>query len=301
MMRQKVLQVTERATATQALKRITAGHQLIKGDDGITYVVFAAQPRNRKPEAVKPDTTTEPKVFRDPFAQEHLEQDLFVAQLHDTHNVVLNKFNVVDEHVVLPTIELEQQETPLTTADLKAMWTAMEQLDAFAFFNCGDESGASQPHKHMQLISYPSMESYTGQRMPPLLQFIHDLLQRQPPSAGIVQLPEIPFFHLLHRISLPSDVPIDECAEKLQAIYQQMLNEMNLSSYARDAPVAYNLLLTSSFLFMIPRKCQAYLGMEVNSIGFIGSFLTRNEEQLAFLKTTGPMELLRQVTFPPLK
>ena len=28
----------------------------------------------------------------------------------------------------------------------------MEALDAFAFFNCGPLSGASQPHKHMWLI-----------------------------------------------------------------------------------------------------------------------------------------------------
>lgn len=65
-------------------------------------------------------------------------------------------------------------------------------------------------------------------------------------------------------------------------------------------PIAYNLLLTKSFLFVIPRKTQSFSGIEVNSIGFIGSFFVRNDEQLAFFKSQGPMELLRQVTFPPL-
>lgn len=44
--------------------------------------------------------------------------------------------------VVLSTIEFEEQETPLSKADLRAMWTAMHNLNAFAFFNCGYESGA---------------------------------------------------------------------------------------------------------------------------------------------------------------
>lgn len=64
-------------------------------------------------------------------------------------------------------------------------------------------------------------------------------------------------------------------------------------------PIAYNLLLTSSFLFVIPRKTQAFEGIEVNSIGFIGSFFVRDDAQRALLLAKGPMELLRQVTFPP--
>lgn len=55
---------------------------------------------------------------------------------------MLNKFNVVDEHIVLPTIEFAPQEQPLDAADFRAMWTAMQGLEAFAFFNCGFESGA---------------------------------------------------------------------------------------------------------------------------------------------------------------
>ena len=49
---------------------------------------------------------------------------------------------------------------------------------------------------------------------------------------------------------------------------------------------------------MIPRKVQGANDIEVNSIGFIGSFFVRNKEQRDFLETHGgPMELLRQVTF----
>uniref|UniRef100_K3WRM4 Uncharacterized protein n=1 Tax=Globisporangium ultimum (strain ATCC 200006 / CBS 805.95 / DAOM BR144) TaxID=431595 RepID=K3WRM4_GLOUD len=316
MMRKTVLEVTQRAAQTQALKKITAGHELLPpAENGVRYVLFQTQTANQKPVAAAPAETPAPekKPFRDPFAKEHLEQDLFVAQLHDTHNVVLNKFNVVDEHVVLPTIEFEAQETPLSKADFRAMWTAMGALDAFAFFNCGYESGASQPHKHMQLISYSSMKSYTNLDMPPLLQFIHDRLQTQA-SDGIVHLRDLPFFHFLHRIDLPADIDDQVAADQLHAIYATVLQQLNATAYpgsqeaaatstataTADRFVAYNLLLTKSFLFVVPRKTQRFNGIEVNAIGFIGSFFVRNDEQRAFFETQGPMELLRQVTFPPM-
>lgn len=177
-MRKTVLEATQRATQTQALKKITAGVELLPpaADNGVRYLLFQARALSQKPVAIAPSSATVPaptekKPFRDPFAKEHLEQDLFITQVHDTHNLVLNKFNVVDEHVrlnedlyisgaclgsagslcdfvkymdqlVLPTIEYEEQEMPLSKADLRAMWSVMRDLDAFAFFNCGYESGA---------------------------------------------------------------------------------------------------------------------------------------------------------------
>ncbi|KAG6618805.1 5',5'''-P-1,P-4-tetraphosphate phosphorylase [Phytophthora cinnamomi] len=307
MLRKSMLDVTQRATQSQALKKITAGYELLPAkENGVRYILWAADAAHAKPRPAKEPKDEQPKAFRDPFAKEHLEQDLFVTQLHGTHNLVLNKFNVVDEHVVLPTIEFAPQEQPLDAADFRAMWTAMQGLDAFAFFNCGFESGASQPHKHMQLMTYPSMKAITGLDMPPLLHLIDQKL-RDYPTTETVQLPELPFCHFLHRIDLPADADSEKAAAHVVAIYDKVLKQLNSAEYPdRTAqattalPVAYNLLLTSSFLFLIPRKAQSFNGIEVNSIGFIGSFFVRNEEQRVFFETHGgPMQLLRQVTFPP--
>ncbi|POM75128.1 5',5'''-P-1,P-4-tetraphosphate phosphorylase [Phytophthora palmivora] len=306
MLRKSMLDVTQRATQSQALKKITAGYELLPpSENGIRYILWAADATHNKPKPAE-NKDVKPPNFRDPFAKDNLEQDLFVTQLHDTHNLVLNKFNVVDEHVVLPTIEFAPQEQPLNASDFRAMWTAMQGLDAFAFFNCGFESGASQPHKHMQLMTYPSMKVITGLDMPPLLHFIDQKL-RDYPTTETVQLPELPFCHFLHRIDLASDVNSEEAAADIVAIYDTVLKQMNSIEYPTNSsstppvlPVAYNLLLTSSFLFMIPRKAQGFNGIEVNSIGFIGSFFVRNDEQRVFFEAHGgPMELLRQVTFPP--
>ncbi|ETI38684.1 hypothetical protein F443_15654 [Phytophthora nicotianae P1569] len=309
MLRKSMLDMTQRATESQALKKLTAGYELLPASEhGIRYILWAADPTHNKPKPVE-IKDSKPKEFRNPFAKENLEQDLFVTQLHGTHNLVLNKFNVVDEHVVLPTIEFAPQEQPLDAADFRAMWTAMRGLDAFAFFNCGFESGASQPHKHMQLMTYPSMKTITGLDMPPLLHFIDQKL-REYPTTETVQLPELPFCHYLHRIDLADNIDSEKAAAHIVATYDKVLQQMNSAEYPKSAtsltptslPVAYNLLLTSSFLFMIPRKAQSFNSIEVNSIGFIGSFFVRNNEQRVFFETNGgPMELLRQVTFPPAK
>lgn len=306
MLRKSMLDVTQRATQSQALKKLTAGYELLPAsDNGICYILWAADPTHNKPKPAEVKDA-KPKAFRNPFSKENLEQDLFVTQLHGTHNLVLNKFNVVDEHVVLPTIEFAPQEEPLNAADFRAMWTAMEGLDAFAFFNCGFESGASQPHKHMQLMTYPSMKVITGLDMPPLLHFIDQKLHEYP-MTETVQLPELPFCHFLHRIDIANDVDSEKAAAHIGTIYDKVLQQMNGIEYPRPAAtssapsslLAYNLLLTSSFLFLIPRKAQSFNGIEVNSIGFIGSFFVRNNEQRVFFEThSGPMELLRQVTFP---
>lgn len=63
----------------------------------------------------------------------------------------------------------------------------------------------------MQLISYPSMKTYTNLAMPPLFQFIHDRLVSQPKSE-IVELSDLPFRHFLHRLDLAEDLESQEAA-----------------------------------------------------------------------------------------
>ncbi|CAI5711068.1 unnamed protein product [Peronospora destructor] len=309
MLRKTVQDTTQRARQSQAIQKITANYKLLpaSAEHGIRYILWVADASYNKPKTAE----TKPKTFRDPFAKKNLEPDLFVTQLHGTHNLVLNKFSIVDEHVVLATVEFAPQEQPLKAADFRAMWTATKGLDAFAFFNCGYESGASQPHKHMQLMTYSSIKEITGLDMPPLLQFIDHKL-REYPISETVWLPELPFCHFLHRLDLPNDIDSEKATANIVVIYNKVLNQMNSTKYPNTPaqagpssatlplPVAYNMLLTSSYLFIIPRKAQRFNGIEVNSIGFIGSFFVRNNEQRIFLEThDGPMELLRQVTFLP--
>ncbi len=83
------------------------------------------------------------------------EEDLLIADISETHYALLNKFNVIDNHVLIVTRAFEGQESLLSQADFEALWIGLRAIDGVAFYNAGREAGASQRHKHLQLVGAP--------------------------------------------------------------------------------------------------------------------------------------------------
>ncbi|KAK7685175.1 hypothetical protein QCA50_011538 [Cerrena zonata] len=102
---------------------------------------------------------------RDPFAPPYNE-NLYIGEVideeeHAEYVVLFNKYSVVAHHVLLVTKEFHSQTAPLLPSDLvqtyKLLLAARDNgKKFFAFYNCGNLSGASQPHKHLQLIPIES-------------------------------------------------------------------------------------------------------------------------------------------------
>lgn len=85
-----------------------------------------------------------------------------VAELPPSHILVLNKFAIVREHFILATKVFKEQTDLLEPLDLGATYECLKAWRAhgkelFAFFNSGEFSGASQPHRHIQLLPVNSM------------------------------------------------------------------------------------------------------------------------------------------------
>ena len=57
----------------------------------------------------------------------------------------------------------------------------------------------------------------------------------------------------------------------------------------------YNLLVTSSWMLLVPRSRHAYRGIPVNGLGFAGSLFVRNRQELERVRELGPMTILREV------
>lgn len=109
------------------------------------------------------------RVF-DPF--EEIETELLVASL-SSHNLVLNKFAIVPEHFILATSAFRSQTDLLDEDDLAVTYGCIEAYhthcergdeessahegELFAFYNSGEFSGASQPHRHIQLLPVARM------------------------------------------------------------------------------------------------------------------------------------------------
>ena len=74
------------------------------------------------------------------------------------HRLIFNKFPARKLHVLVITKEPEPQTSKLNTSDFKAALLALQTLgDSFMYYNSGPTAGASQDHKHMQVIPIQSL------------------------------------------------------------------------------------------------------------------------------------------------
>lgn len=114
-----------------------------------------------KPKAPKPADSKPIDVFHNP-------EKLLITEWPPSHNLVLNKFAINANHFILATKEWKEQTHLLEPDDLGATYDCIKAYqedgeDLFAFFNSGEHSGASQPHRHIQFLPVSSMLNGIGE------------------------------------------------------------------------------------------------------------------------------------------
>lgn len=269
---------TQHGLATGALKSIDTEYEIVS-DGNIDFIVRILTNLNRKAKARQVQTQKKTNPFL-PY-----DQNLYVTDISDTHVCLLNKFNVVDHHFLIVTREFESQLNWLTLADFVALHRCLTDVAGLFFYNGGPAAGASQPHKHLQVVPQQSMT------LP-----VETAIQATEFIGGIGQSPQLPY---AHRIAKLTDK--DGAAQWLH-YYRQLLRSLNIDDlsgqWQGDQRCAYNLLGTRDWLMIIPRSQDDYLDISVNSLGFAGSLLVKNQDQMNQLKQIGPMALLKEVGQP---
>jgi ATP adenylyltransferase len=206
----------------------------------------------------------------------------------------LNKFNVVDHHLLIVTRSFENQQSQLTQKDGEALLIALTEIDGLVFYNAGPAAGASQPHKHLQLIPLSALRE---SRLPiePLLRFV-----QMASTTGTV--PRLPFRHAYAPLDPGWTDPQKHSGASFLACYRALLRAAGLSvdatagSHAPTAP--YNLLATRRWLLLVPRSQECFEGISINALGFAGALLAKDAAQVALLRTHGPMTALQRVALP---
>ena len=282
-------EVSEKALVNGSLLPIRTGSEYVD-DKGLRFVVRILSNLVRKDE----DRLQRAQEKRgNPFLP--YEKGLFVADISPTHLALLNKFNVMERHLLIVTREFEDQENLLTPADFSALWTCMAEYDAVGFYNGGEAAGASQSHKHLQIVPLPLAGQGPAVPIQPLVDEIRD-------SGRITRLRSFDFRHCFARLALDnSGFPLQP-EEQCYALYQTMLSELGMSVPREEEVVKqsgpYCLVVTRQWMLLTPRSQEFYGEVSVNSLGFAGCLLVRKPEHLEFVKKTGPLELLRSVAIP---
>jgi ATP adenylyltransferase len=277
--------VSAAAFASGALRPIATRALAIQVDDVQFLVRILAGASGVIADHEKQRTTTVAGMgTRNPFLP--YEPEMFVADVSVTHLCLLNKFTVIDNHLLIVTRTFEEQESPLTVADFAALWACMAEVDGLGFYNAGRIAGASQRHKHLQLVPLPL--GTDGRRLP-----IEPLLR--PGPAGDDVCPALPFAHIFLPTGVDHRMPLETAAAKLHAAYVQMLRRTNLSQQDMAGLLGpYNLLLTDTWMLLVPRSNESASSIAVNALGYAGCMLVRDEAQLHTLETVGPLNILAE-------
>lgn len=282
---QTLLERAAQARRCGAIQSIPTRSEIIE-QSGVAFQVRILTALAEKEAAKAAQPTANPFLPHDP--------DLFIAEISPTHIALLNKFNVVEHHLLIVTRAFEDQQTQLTQKDCEALLIALTEIDGLAFYNAGPVAGASQPHKHLQLI--PLVHS-TAPRLPiePLLRFV-----QMAGTTGTV--PGLPFLHAYAPMDPGWTDPQKYSGASFLACYRELLRGAGLSVHAAvgsHAPTApYNLLVTRKWLLLVPRSQEYFQGISINALGFAGALLVKDAAQLAILRTYGPMTALQRVALP---
>ena len=239
---------------------------------GLSFLVRILANLSRKENALKQQGKSKPA---NPFLP--YEQNLYVSDITNTHLCLLNKFKVVDHHFLIVTRDFEPQENWLTLNDFEALNLCLSEVNGLAFFNGGPEAGASQKHKHLQVVPYSnSLPAFP--------------IEKAIASAQNGRSPLLPFEHAIAHLA-----PTSQPHQRLDC-YHRLLSQANINGpYTQKQSAPYNWLCTRQWMMIVPRTQERYADISVNSLGFAGSLLVKNQEKLEALKTIEPITLLQKV------
>jgi ATP adenylyltransferase len=254
-----------RALDRGALHRIDTEARVIE-EAGVGFVVRRATQLRKK-------ETPGAKSPGDPFANP--EPDLFVANLSHTHYALLNKYNVLERHLLVITRADIDQDAPLDLADFEALAISMAGAPTFGFYNGGATAGASQRHKHLQVVRLPISPS------------------RAIPIESLIEADGLSRLGLRHAFDRVDDAASPtQRARAMLSCYDALRTEVALGA----GP--YNLLVARDWMLLVPRMRASFGTLPVNSLAFAGALFVRDDEELELLERIGPLAVLRGVAFP---
>eukprot|EP01083_Nonionella_stella_P240792 841439_1 len=274
--------------------------------NNISFPVRLATNLTKKP-ASNPSHSK--KEFKDPFLPP-FDQGQHVVDINYEYRILLNKYNVVPHHILIVSTQFVKQSLPLTGTDFDITYKVIQSMNGLCYFNSGPLSGASQPHKHLQII--PRDDKY------PIEQFmqnitIHDEQEQKQnineKGANIMlhKVREYPFIHYVYLIKnneKSANIYNAYCL-MIQAVKKDM-QKSDYAEYLKEDMFSYNLILTTDYMLVVPRKNDVYfneklfkkeeVNISINAVAFAGTFFCKSKESLSMLEQVGPLNVLNFVT-----
>ena len=218
---------------------------------------------------------------RNPFIP--WEPRLEIQRINNKHTLILNKYPVQLGHMLLITNSWTPQDGWLSIQDFEAIVNVDNDTSGLWFFNSSKEAGASQPHRHFQLLP-----RHFNQSICPRYEWFCSLLNNKNDKNSKIS----------HCISIkPRDKNTKSKADDLFLSYKSMLKDLKLGEIdSNSKPLkSYNLLITREWISLITRRTDKTNGFSINALGFAGYFLGTKKSNVDVLIKYGPEEILKNV------
>jgi ATP adenylyltransferase len=281
-----IKQRSQQALAQGVLIPIETRVEIIE-QAGIRFQARWVSSLKRKKEAGK----TSEKRPKNPFLPP--EPELTVCAFGKNHIGVLNKFNVIDNHLLIITRQFEPQTRLLTQQDLGALWFALGEFPSLGFYNGGSEAGASQPHKHLQLIPLPLLEDEPDTPISPLI-------EKAPLSSTPSTIKGLEYNHAWLRLHGIETLDQPSVTDYLETCYRLLLESIGIhaldTEQGQDQSSPYNLLMTRDWMMAVPRSAEHWNGVSLNALAYVGSLFVPERDLIERIATASPLELLRATT-----
>jgi ATP adenylyltransferase len=206
------------------------------------------------------------------------DRPLEVARLGGSHVLLLNKYPVQPNHLLVISQGWKPQDGWLEAEDWAAVATVAADTDGLWFFNSQASAGASQPHRHLQILPRSA-----GEASCPLA----PLLNAQLRGEGNPW----PWAYRLSRRGNAGG------PQELAELYRLQARDLGLGSPEEDGSPrhAYNLLFDDQWFMTVCRRREHEAGFSINALGFAGFLLCTGRSDRGWLERNGPWALLSSV------
>ena len=122
---------------------------------------------------------------------------------------------------------------------------------------------------------------------------IYGKLVRKNKAVNRIQLPQFDFAHVFKNLEdVKDEENLEKCGDIIIKAYTQALKDLR----NEDGSRSYNLIFTDEWLFMALRSKEVALEkFSINSMGFTGSFLVKDEKDLDELMSSNPLKILKEI------
>ena len=204
---------------------------------------------------------------------------LEIEKIGNNHQLILNKYPVQNGHILLITNTWKPQNGWLDINDWIAIQEVNKDTSGLWFFNSSPKAGASQPHRHFQLLRRSKSE-----RICPREDWFLELKLNKKIN------------NKLKKNIVVSDFNFLENSSCIHGLYLELLRKLGLGNPSHDKKpkYPYNILITNNWISIIKRSNDHIHGFSINGLGFAGYLLVTEISDINYLRRVGPEKLLEK-------